>query len=207
MDNKPELKNLTPYARRVSLAKLALQNYMDAHPVTDDDIKKFYDASFQARTEYQARHILVKTESEGKAIIAKLEQGADFSKLAKENSVDTQSAEKGGDLGWFNENGMDPSFIAAVAMLSKGEHSKTPAKSAYGWHIVELRDSRLTQPPSFERMKNTLLPYAQNNRAMEWLEQLKSGVKIEVDPALALPAAGAGAKEPAAATSKSASPP
>ncbi|NOQ78105.1 MAG: hypothetical protein GQ546_01755, partial [Gammaproteobacteria bacterium] len=98
---------------------------------SEDEMKAYYDKNVVANApkEYKARHILVKTEDEAKALIKEIEGGADFAKLAKEKSIDTGSASKGGDLGWFTEQDMVASFSKAVAGLKKGELAKTPVNS------------------------------------------------------------------------------
>ena len=86
--------------------------------ITDEDVKKYYEENY--KPEIKARHILVADEAKAKEIKAKLDAGEDFAKLAKENSTDTQSAEQGGDLGWFGAGKMVPAFEeAAYALESK----------------------------------------------------------------------------------------
>lgn len=106
--------------------------------VTDEEIQSYYD---QASKELNARHILVEDEATAKEVIEKLNAGGDFAALAKEYSSDTGSAEKGGELGWFTVGTMVQPFNDAAYALKKGELS-APVQSDFGFHIIELLDSR-----------------------------------------------------------------
>ena len=77
-------------------------------------MKKVYDDAAKQITgeqEVHARHILVETEDEAKAIKAELDKGADFAELAKKKSKDP-GASDGGDLGFFTKDQMVPEFSA-----------------------------------------------------------------------------------------------
>lgn len=116
--------------------------------IKDDEIKKYYDDEFS--NEISAKHILIKvksdTDTEGltdeeakkkaKELIKKLDNGEDFSDLAKENSDDTGSAAKGGDLGYFNKGDMVKEFEEAAYNLKVNEYTKEPVKTTYGYHII-----------------------------------------------------------------------
>jgi foldase protein PrsA len=106
--------------------------------VTDEEIQKYYD---QASKELNARHILVEDEALAKELVGKLKAGEDFAKLAKENSTDTGSAEKGGDLGWFTVGTMVPEFNDAAYALEIKEISE-PVKSDFGYHIIQVTEQR-----------------------------------------------------------------
>jgi peptidyl-prolyl cis-trans isomerase C len=102
----------------------------------------------------RARHILTYTQGEAEAAIKALRAGADFGKLADERSVDTSS--KGGDLGWFSRSDMVPAFGKAAFELDKGEYTKTPVESQFGWHVIRVEDTRTQPAPTFEKVKPEL---------------------------------------------------
>lgn len=106
--------------------------------ITDEEIQKYYDQSSQ---ELNARHILVEDEALAKELVKKLKAGEDFAKLAKENSTDPGSAEKGGDLGWFSTGTMVQEFNDAAYALKIDEISE-PVKSEFGYHIIQVLDKR-----------------------------------------------------------------
>lgn len=107
-----------------------------------DKLKEVITAD-QPTTEEQvwARHILVKTEPEAKAIIELLKNGSDFAKLAKEYSTDTGSGAKGGDLGWFGKGTMVAEFENAAFSQPIGAIGD-PVKTQYGYHIIQVLDRR-----------------------------------------------------------------
>ncbi|MER1959376.1 MAG: peptidylprolyl isomerase [Solibacillus sp.] len=106
--------------------------------VTDEEIQNYYDQSSQ---ELNARHILVEDEALAKELVEKLKAGEDFATLAKENSTDTGSAEKGGDLGWFSTGTMVPAFNDAAYALEIDAISE-PVQSDFGYHIIQVLDKR-----------------------------------------------------------------
>jgi peptidyl-prolyl cis-trans isomerase C len=148
---------------------------------TEEKLRQRYDADIKASSpqeQVDARHILVKTEEEAKAIIAQLDKGADFAKLAKEKSLDS-SKENGGDLGFFSREEMVPPFSEAAFNLKKGEYTKTPVHSDYGWHVIKLEDRREAAPPSFEDSKDQLTNEVAREVIGEKLKELRGKAKIE----------------------------
>src|SRR5262249_62434944 len=109
--------------------------------VTDDAAKKRFGeelAKFVPNDEIHVLHILVKPEDEAKAIIGDLDKGGDFTKIAKEKSLDPGSGPQGGDLGFIGKGKTVPEFETAAFSLDAGAYSKTPVKSEYGWHIIKV---------------------------------------------------------------------
>ena len=135
-------------SRRELLTSTFLQDFVKKHPISDADTKAAYEQYKKAYgdKEYSARHVLVKTETEAKEIIAQLGKGGDFAKVAKEKSMDPGSKEKGGDLGWFSPATMVKPFSDAVAGLQKGAVTSTPVQTQFGWHVIKLVDTRAAQP-------------------------------------------------------------
>ncbi|HSR02919.1 MAG TPA: peptidylprolyl isomerase, partial [Methylophilaceae bacterium] len=130
--------------------------------------------------EYNARHILVKTEGEAKDIIAQLKKGTDFAKLAKEKSLDPGSKEKGGDLGWFSPAGMVKPFSDVVQNLKKGDLTEAPVQTQFGWHVIKLVDTRATQVPAYDKVKDGLERTLQQRKLEKLMLGLKDKAKIEV---------------------------
>ena len=126
--------------------------------VTEEKMKARFDAEMAGAKPEQkvsARHILVKTEEEAKAIIKELESGADFAELAKSNSTGP-SGPKGGDLGEFGKGQMVPAFEAAAFALEPGAFTKSPVQTQFGFHVIKV-EKRIDQPlPTFEQSKNQL---------------------------------------------------
>lgn len=155
--------------------------------VTDAEIKARYDAEIAKmpkEEEIRARHILVKTEEEAKAIIKELDAGKDFAELAKAKSTDPNKSD-GGDLGYFKKGQMVPEFEAAAFALEKGKYSETPVKSQFGYHVIKVEDKRVAAPPPLDKVKDQVKQVVMRDKYMELLKTSKDGAKIEIlDPAL-----------------------
>ena len=155
--------------------------------VTDADIKARYDkevAALPPVEEVRARHILVKTEDEAKAVIKELGEGKDFAELAKVKSTDPNKSD-GGDLGYFKKGMMVPEFETAVFAMNKGDVSKEPVKTQFGFHVIKVEDKRSAPPPEFEQVKDQVKQIVLRDKYMEVLKTTKSAARIEIDdPAL-----------------------
>ncbi|MBI5130611.1 MAG: peptidylprolyl isomerase [Rhodopseudomonas palustris] len=170
---------------------------------TDEAMKKVYeDAAKQisGEQEVHARHILVETEDEAKAVAEELKKGADFAELAKKKSKDP-GASDGGDLGFFTKDQMVPEFSAVAFALEPGKISD-PVKSQFGWHIIKVEEKRSRKPPTFEQVKPQIEQYVTRKAQSDYVAQLRQSAKVErMDkPAdAAAPAPADAAKTPAPA--------
>ena len=173
---------------RELLVRTYLQDYVKKNPVDEASIKAEYDKlkAQMGDKEYSAQHILVKTEQEAKDIVARLDKGEDFGKIAKEKSQDPGSKEKGGDLGWFAPAGMVKPFADAVAALQKGKYTAAPVQSQFGWHVIKLNDTRASQPPAYEKVKDGIQQDLQQLQLGKLVNDLRAKAKI-VDNSAATP--------------------
>ena len=182
LDKSPELVAQLENAKKALLTQADLQNFIKANPVTDAEIKAEYDIKIAAEkgTEYKASHILVKTEEEAKKLIAELDKGADFAKLANKNSLDAKESQNGGDLGWFSSAQMVAPFSEAVATLEKGKYTTEPVKTQFGYHVILREDSRALTPPPLEAVKEQLMPFLQRKKVQDMIETLRKQAKVEI---------------------------
>ena len=166
---------------------------------TDEAMKKVYEDApkqISGEQEVHARHILVETEDEAKAVKAELDKGADFAELAKKKSKDP-GASDGGDLGFFTKDQMVPEFSEVAFKLEPGKISD-PVKSQFGWHIIKVEEKRNRKPPDFAQVKSQIETYVMRKAQADYVGKLRESAKIErMDQAANAPAPGAGA--PAAA--------
>jgi len=81
-------------------------------------------------------HILVEKQSQAIAILDRIKQGEKFGKLAKELSIDSGSAKRDGNLGFFGRGKMVKDFEAVAFKLEVGKISE-PVKTQYGYHIIK----------------------------------------------------------------------
>ncbi|HYM31270.1 MAG TPA: peptidylprolyl isomerase [Candidatus Cybelea sp.] len=157
LGDDPEVKKRLSQARDTVLQQSYLVREIEKG-MTDQRLKAEYDKMLKDRPpveEVHARHILVPTEDDAKAVIAELQKGGDFAALAKAKSKDGSSAE-GGDLGYFTKDQMVPEFAEAAFGLKAGEYTKTPVKTQFGWHVIKVDDRRQQPAPSFEDSKEEL---------------------------------------------------
>jgi len=146
---------------------------------TDTELRRVYDevaGQQKAEVEAKARHILVASEEEAKAVIRRLRAGEDFAKVADQVSKDPGS--KGGDLGWFTADRMVPEFSTAAFKLEKGQISD-PVKSQFGWHVIKLEDKRAKSFPAFDAVKDQVKSYVAQKAQDDRIMKLREGAKIE----------------------------
>ena len=147
---------------------------------TDDAMKKVYeDASKQitGEQEVHARHILVESEDDAKAVAEELKKGGDFAELAKKKSKDP-GASDGGDLGFFTKDQMVPEFSAVAFALEPGKVSD-PVKSQFGWHIIKVEAKRNRQAPAFEQVKAQIETYVTRKAQADYVAKLREAAKVE----------------------------
>ncbi len=183
LDKKPEIAAQIEQQKRAVIAGAALQQQLQSSPVSDEDLKKLYDEKIgSGGKEFKARHILVEDEAKAREIIAELDKGGDFAELAKKHSTGP-TGKNGGELGWFSPKQMVKPFSDAVAGLEKGQYTKQPVKTQFGWHVIELEDVRDSSPPSFEQVKPQLRALAQNQRIQGYIQQLRQNADVEMKTA------------------------
>ncbi|CCF21118.1 Peptidyl-prolyl cis-trans isomerase [Pseudorhizobium banfieldiae] len=150
--------------------------------VTDEEVKARYEkeiAALPKQEEVNARHILVKTEEEAKAVIADLDAGKDFAELAKTKSEDSNK-DDGGDLGWFSKGRMVPEFEEAAFALEKGAYTKTPVQSQFGFHVIKLEDRRDVQPPALEQVEPQVRQLVMRDKYLALIEKAKAEQTVEI---------------------------
>ena len=177
----PELKAAMEVANARLLARAVIRDVMDHTEIGDAEIDKAYQEKYVAnkRHEYKARHILLKTEDDAKAVIQELQQGADFQKLAKEKSTGP-SASAGGDLGWFTPDSMVKPFANAVVAMQNGEYSKAPVKTQFGWHVILREDSRELPTPPLDEVKDEIVDELKTEKLSAYIQSLRDKADIEV---------------------------
>ena len=174
-----DFKQRLAYHRNKILMEMLLQSEAKA-AVTDAAMHKLYDEATKQMTgekEVRARHILVETEDEAKAILAELAKGGDFAALAKQKSKDPGAAE-GGDLGYFSREQMVPEFAEVAFKLEKGQLSE-PVKSQFGWHIIKVEDKRAKPAPDFAQVKDQVETYVMRKTQADFITKLREGAKVE----------------------------
>ena len=181
LDKDPEVRSQIALGRTNVLSESLLKSYLDANPITDAAIQAEYDAQVaKAPPEFSARHILVDDKALAESIIKKLEAGDDFAALAKKFSKDG-SAKTGGSLGWFNAQSMVQPFSEAVAKLEKGKFTLVPVQTQFGWHVIQLDDTRAASLPPLGQVKDRVQQLVQRTKITEYLKTLRTDSKTDWD--------------------------
>ena len=173
----------TPYILELSRLQLLGQalgeHYLKDKKPTDAEVHADYEAYVAAapKLEYHARHILVATEPFAEKLVQRLEHGEKFEDLAKAESMDP-SKSNGGDLSWIRPEQVPPEFMKAVAALKPGEYSKTPVQTPFGWHIVQLVETRPLAPQSFDDRKQRIEQELERKKFKDYVDELMRSAKI-----------------------------
>ena len=180
MDKNPNIQGQIELAKQAVLIRAFLSEHVKANPISEAQLKAEYDVikNNLGSTEYKSRHVLVEKEEEAKAIIAKLDKGEKFSELAKQ-SKDPGSKDKGGELGWSSPAAYVKPFGEALTKLKKGEYTKTPVQSDFGYHVIQLDDSRPANPPPFDQVKPQMQQRASQQQIETLVKELRSKAKVD----------------------------
>lgn len=177
----PEVKAAMEIANARLLASTVIDNAIENMPVSDEEIEKAYKDKYANSNgrEYRARHILLKSESDANAVIAELDQGADFAQLAKEKSIGP-SGSGGGDLGWFTPKAMVAPFSEAVMVLKDGEYTPRPVKTRFGWHVIQREGVRDVPVPKLEEVLEEISRDLRTEKLTAFIKGLRDRADIEV---------------------------
>ncbi|MCD2516661.1 peptidylprolyl isomerase [Massilia sp. G4R7] len=179
-DKKPEVKQALDNARQAIVVNQLAKDYITKNPVGDAEIKAEYDR-FVKQTgdkEYHVRHILLENEADAKAVIAKLKGGAKFEELAKQ-SKDTGTANNGGDLDWAVPAAFPPEFAAGFTGLQKGGVTENPVKTANGFHVIKLDDTRAAKLPTLDELKPQIADSLVQKKLEAYKEQMVKKAKVQ----------------------------
>jgi len=200
VDKSGDAAYMLQLARLNVLEQAMQERYLKDRQPSEQELRAEYEAQLAAmpKTEYHARHILVATEPFAQKIIDRLDKGEKFDALAKAESMDS-SKNNGGDLGWFTAGRMVPEFAGAVMALKPGEYTHKPVQTQYGWHVIQLLETREVTPPPFDQVRQRLVQVVQAKKFKQYTDELLRNAKVEkfLDKTTGAPAAG-GTAAPAA---------
>jgi peptidyl-prolyl cis-trans isomerase C len=177
----PEVQAQLDLARQEVIVGAYLRDWVRRNPVSDADVQKEYERAKQqtGEREYRARHILVESEDQAKGLIAELKKGGKFDDLAKKNSKDTGSAERGGDLDWNVPSAYDRQFADAMTKLEKGKLTDAPVRTRFGFHIIQLDDVRPVKFPALQDVKPRIQQQLTQAKIETLIRELRSKAKVE----------------------------
>ncbi len=178
LDKSDQVTARVDLARQSILLGLYLDEYVKAHPITDEEVRAEYDrqVALLGDKDYKVRHILVDKEEDALAIIQKLDAGGKFEELAKQ-SKDEGTKDTGGDRGWGSAKDYATNFGDTVTHLEKGQYTKQPVKSSFGYHVILLEDTRKPVPPEYaavsDKVRQSLVQMAVQKHVAELLSKAK----------------------------------
>ena len=196
VDKTADTQDLLELTRLNVLQQTMEERYLKDKKPTEQELRAEYENQVAAlpKLEYHARHILVATEPFAQGVVQSLEKGAKFEDVAKKESMDS-SKDNGGDLGWFTPDRMVKPFADAVTSLKPGDYTHKPIQTQYGWHVIQLVDTRPLSPPPFDQVKQRLEQVVQAKKFKSYTDDLIS--KAKIDRTSAAPAAPAAVTPPA----------
>ena len=161
---------------------LALQaNILGLESLDDESLQQYYEDNPDQFEQACARHVLVETEEEANEAKAELDGGADFGEVARARSLDTGSAEQGGELPCSFPGLFQPEFDEAVFSQPVGEVGD-PVETVFGWHVIEVTSR---EQPAFETVADDVRSQIQQLSQTEftdWLQGALSEAEVDVDP-------------------------
>jgi len=175
LDKNADVKNQMDLTAQTVLVRAYVADWAKANPIPDAALRKEYD-TIKAQIgdkEYHVRHILVEKEDEAKEIIAALQKGEKFEKLA-ERSKDPGSKANGGDLDWNAPANFVKPFSEAMVKLEKGKFTATPVQTQFGWHVIKLDDVRDAKVPTFDEVKPQLQQRMQGQHLDSYFKDLRA---------------------------------
>jgi peptidyl-prolyl cis-trans isomerase C len=178
---RPEVQAQLDLARQEIIVGAYIRDWLRRNPVSDADVQKEYEKAKAGAgdREYRARHILLESEDEAKAVIAELKKGGKFEELAQKSSKDPGSKERGGDLDWNVPQTFDRQFSEAMVKLEKGKYTETPVRTRFGFHVIQLDDVRQVKFPALADIKPRIQQQLVQNKVEELIKGLREKAKVE----------------------------
>ncbi|MCB5945835.1 peptidylprolyl isomerase [Acidocella sp. KAb 2-4] len=190
LQNNPDVAKAMQAAANIRLENAYVQEQV-APQVTDTAVQAIYNRDYAGKpgpAQVEARHILVSTQKQAEDIIAQLNKGADFAKLAEKYSIDP-GAKNGGELGWFSQDEMVPAFANAAFALKPGQYTKAPVQTQFGWHVILCEGKRTAPTPALADVSDQIKQKLADQAVQKVLDQARSQVKIQTFDAAGAPAA------------------
>ena len=181
LDKAGDTRSMLALSRLQVLEQAGAEHFLADKKPTDAELQAEYRQQIDAmpKTQYHARHILVASQGEAQQILDQLKKGAKFEDLAKKDSIDPGSKNQGGDLGWFSPSNMVKPFADAVTGLQKGQTSQQPVQTQYGYHVIQLLDTRETPVPPFDQVKDRVTQLVQQKKFRAYQDDLLKTAKVD----------------------------
>lgn len=184
LDKTPDYQTQLDLAKQQIILAVLIEDLTKKLNPTEADVRKEYERvkaerGGDAGKQYKSRHILVKEEAEAKQIVADLDAGGDFAAIAKEKSQDTGTKDEGGELDFAEAESYVQPFGEALKALKKGERTKEPVKTTYGYHIIELEDVKTVPFPEFDLVKAQIQQGLATKVRDGYIAELRAKAKVQ----------------------------
>ncbi len=180
LDKTPDAQSQWAQVRQTFLVELLLNDYMKRNPITDADVKAEYDRQLVAMNgaeQFKLSLMVLPTEDEAKAVLARLRKGEAFAKLATEKSIDP-SKKDGGSIGWVVPGQILPAIANVMVNLSKGGLVAAPIQTQAGWNIIKLEDKRPFKAPTLAESQNEIRQLLVQKQRFEYVKKLRDAAKV-----------------------------
>lgn len=180
---QPDITTEISLAREGILVRALMADYLKKHPITDKQIQDEYNEAKEQQAdqqEYKVRHILVEDEKTANDLLSQIKRDKKkFAELAKKNSKDPGSGANGGDLGWASPTNYVKPFADTVSDLKKGELADKPVQTQFGWHIIEVEDTRPVEFPPLDQVRPQLEEMLRQQALADYQKQLRDKATIK----------------------------
>ncbi len=178
LETNPQVKEAIAANTRQILFTAEVNRYLEANPLRDSMVRAQYDewTKKYPKEEYKTRHILLKTKEDADQVASQLKDGKPFTELATQ-SLDTETAKKGGDLGWIAP--MIPQEVELLSGLHVGQLSD-PIETPNGWNLVEVMEKRPAQPPEFDKIKDRFRAAMQQELINHYVKELQEKIPVVI---------------------------
>ena len=180
LENDADVAKIKAFMERKALQDVYIAKML-MERVREEDVTAYYDNEIKngpVEEEVRARHILLDNREAADAVVADLENGADFAALAKERSKGP-SGPSGGDLGYFSKQSMVPAFSDAAFKLAAGETSP-PVQTQFGWHVIRVEDRRNRPVPPLDQVRDQIYQLLISEAQRDIYDEMRAKASVDL---------------------------
>ena len=180
LENDADVAKIKAFMERKALQDVYIAKML-MERVREENVTAYYDKEIKngpVEEEVRARHILLDNREAADAVVADLENGADFAALAKERSKGP-SGPSGGDLGYFSKQSMVPAFSDAAFKLAAGETSP-PVQTQFGWHVIRVEDRRNRPVPPLDQVRDQIYQLLISEAQRDIYDEMRAKASVDL---------------------------
>jgi peptidyl-prolyl cis-trans isomerase C len=186
-DEDPDIERQVDDLRRRLIVQRVMKDFQEPPQIPDDEVQKYYEENKRlfSGAQVKASHILVKDEALAKQLREQIQADpAKFEELAKQHSVDSATAQRGGDLGFFGQGRMVADFERAAFVMEPGQISEV-VKTPFGYHIIKVVERKEGPERPFtevkDRIRVSMLNQRRQDQVSKQFEDMKSKANVTVN--------------------------